>query len=528
MDETILQERELVTTTHTTTQTDTSILYTKTVSLLGQCCDDGMDRNAIDVYRKGLHFMEKQNWGENQRLQKRWKAHFLFQICRCQVTLNDDNVESTLESLDSLSSALSYEEKTVLAMTHAIREMKRHHPDAADKWLTETATELANAFKKNKSSNKLSLESLRAHYYLIYALNAHLSGRAGQLASEGSYPAFEELFKSMERIGEETLRVDDLQTPLDNSCANVLGEMLHANLLRLSGHSADAAVQNGLIEENLEHLMEQAGHKKPVIQLQLVNLEYRCLASLVTCDFHAAAKFLSSAGNLIKQHPDVLGDHVESVSILLGQYFHSTREYDTALEIFNTVRNTMATLCAALTELHVEKKHATSACVRMNSLKELNLNSLPTHERSVVQMINGLILCRQNDSTGARLLLTKALKQAHGMIGSGQFVGQILNCLAPVQQERQDLAGALQMYESSATLLKSVKDLMSLITTLVGMEKLYVEMKDNEKALSCRQYMEKKSDDLTGRLQLVYDDAHHKECIALANRLKSLLLERYQ
>ena len=485
-----------------------------------------MGDDAIGTCKKGVDFMEKQEWKDSKRLQKRWKAHFLFQMCRCQVTAHDDGVDSTLESLDSLSSALSYEEKTILAMAHAIREMKRHHPDAADKWLTETATELGNAFKKNTSKNKLSLESLRAHYYLIYALNAHLSGRAGQLSSEGTYPAFEELFKSMERIGDETLSVDDLQPPLDNACANILGEMLHANLLRLSGHGGDAAVHAAQIEESLEQVSGKVGgninNRKPIIQLQLVNLEYRCLAALVICDFQAAAKFLTRAGVLIQEYPEQLEDHIESVSLLLGQYFHSTREYDAALEVFNSVNSTMATLCAALTELHVEKHHATAACARMNSLKELHLNSLPTHERSLVQMINGLILCRQNDSTGARLLFTKSLKQAHGMIGSGQFVGQILNCLAPVQQERQDLAGALQMFESSATLLKSVKDLISLVTTLKGMERLYKEMKDNEKASSCRQYLEKKSDDLTGRLQRVYDDAHHKECITLANRLKSL------
>jgi len=91
-------------------------------------------------------------------------------------------------------------------------------------------------------------------------------------------------------------------------------------------------------------------------------------------------------------------------------------------------------------------------------------------------MINGLILYKEGDSTGSRLLLTKALKQAHGMVGSGQFVGQILNALAPVQKQRNDHAGALQMFESATTLLKSVKDLMSLVTTLIGMQKLYQEM----------------------------------------------------
>lgn len=100
-------------------------------------------------------------------------------------------------------------------------------------------------------------------------------------------------------------------------------------------------------------------------------------------------------------------------------------------------------------------------------------------------MINGLILYKEGDSTGSRLLLTKALKQAHGMVGSGQFVGQILNALAPVQKQRNDHAGALQMFESATTLLKSVKDLMSLVTTLIGMQKLYQEMNQPGEFFSC-------------------------------------------
>jgi hypothetical protein len=184
----------------------------------------------------------------------------------------------------------------------------------------------------------------------------------------------------------------------------------------------------------------------------------------------------------------------------------------------------MAVLCAALTDLH-ESNGLPTASMRMKD-HELDspsrLNSLPSHERSIAQMINGLILYRQGDSTGARLLLTKSLKQAHGMVGSGQFVGQVLNCLAPVQQERNDHPGALQMFESSATLLKSVKDLMSLVTTLKGMERLYQDMKDESKLASCRQYLDKKSGELITRLQVAYDTKDHKECISLANFMKNI------
>jgi hypothetical protein len=89
--------------------------------------------------------------------------------------------------------------------------------------------------------------------------------------------------------------------------------------------------------------------------------------------------------------------------------------------------------------------------------------------RTTAQLVNGVLLCREGDSTGARLLLSKALKQAHGLVGSTQLVGQVLNALAPVQQERQDVAGAQKMFESATTLLKSIGDLPSLVTTLKGL-----------------------------------------------------------
>ena len=505
--------------------TATTNLTFQILSLLGQCQDD------IDVFKKGVQSVDGSNSNSSSRLSKRWKAHFLFHVVRCQVAQNvdDESIDGTLESLDALSPSLSYEERTVLAMTRAVVDMKRQRPDAADRRLTETATELGNAFAKHGKS--VSLESLRAHYYLLYALNAQLSGRAGQLVSDGTYPVFDEFFKSIEKIDGERLEVGNVVPPLDNACASILGEMLQSNILRMSGHGSDAALPP---EESLESLIHSdALLKKPVIQLQLLHMEYACLAALVMCDFQGAAKELGRAGSLLEQHGDILKPHVMSYCLLLGQYFHSTREYDTALALFNSIatvpntkHKTMAVLCAALTELHDEHS-VVAAAMRMkeNDLDgPSKLNSLPTHERSVAQMVNGLILCRQSDTTGARLLLTKALKQAHGMIGSGQFVGQILNCLAPVQQERQDHAGALQMFESSATLVKSVKDLMSLVTTLVGMEKLYEEMKNEDKAASCRQYLQKKAADLTSRLQVVYDSKAHKECIRLANVMQKKMI----
>lgn len=45
--------------------------------------------------------------------------------------------------------------------------------------------------------------------------------------------------------------------------------------------------------------------------------------------------------------------------------------------------------------------------------------------RAAAQFLHGIIVYQSGDSTGARMLLTKALKQAHTFIGSAQLVGQV-------------------------------------------------------------------------------------------------------
>lgn len=120
-----------------------------------------------------------------------------------------------------------------------------------------------------------------------------------------------------------------------------------------------------------------------------------------------------------------------------GHYAHSIGEVELAISLFLHVLNSdathlhrLATVSAALSELQ-RRDGEDAVDAALGHLGDLGmadataLHTLPTHERAAAQLVNGIVLCRRDDPTGARLLLTKALKQAHGLIGSTQLVGQV-------------------------------------------------------------------------------------------------------
>lgn len=300
----------------------------------------------------------------------RWRVYFLFHMLKCECRYLDESqnfskvhcdekgryaddtrahVEEILKELDSLKNRMSHEEKSILACSRAIVDMKMGNTDSADKYLTETATELGNAYKKSSDKDKMALESMRGQYYLLYAMNAQLSGRSGQLASGNSYPAFDEFFKSMDKLdkmaGGGTLLEPPgcvkLQPPMPHYCAKVLGELVHASLLRISGRATDAALKSGKMEEDLEHMLLALGlpgksHSqqapgtnnwhllRPVLRLQCVALEYQALSYLVACDFLHASKVCLDLGEMIQVHQEDLRVHRWSFCMLLGTCCMST------------------------------------------------------------------------------------------------------------------------------------------------------------------------------------------------------------
>ena len=152
-----------------------------------------------------------------------------------------------------------------------------------------------------------------------------------------------------------------------------------------------------------------------------------------------------------------------------------------------------------------------------------SLQGLPAQEKATAQLVNGMILRQQGDITGARYQLTKALKQAHSFIGCTQLVGQILNVLAPVQQERQDVSGAKQMFESATVLMKSINDLPCLLTALRGMHALHEQEGNKDVALKSQQYLDRKAADLANRLKEAKTSGEHVEVVKMAQWLLSVV-----
>jgi Tetratricopeptide repeat len=130
--------------------------------------------------------------------------------------------------------------------------------------------------------------------------------------------------------------------------------------------------------------------------------------------------------------------------------------------------------------------------------------------RAVAQLVSGLLLRQQGDATGARLLLTKALKQAHSVLGSTHLVAQVLNALAPVQQMKNDTEGAKQMLESAMTLTKTLGDLPSLIATLKRLVALQKESDDASVAAMTADYITRKTAELESKLAAVRASPEHQ------------------
>lgn len=265
----------------------------------------------------------------------------------------------------------------------------------------------------------------------------------------------------------------------------------------------------------------------PYLRLYVALAEQRALAALVATDFSGAARYAEAAVAAIRLFPQLLRPQAPSAAALLGHYAASLGDRTLAVSMFDAVTassavqlHRLASLAAALAE--VDSGDADAAAARLQAAglaAPFTGDEMPAHEKAVAQLVNGLVLRARGDAAGARLLLTKALKAAHGLIGSTQLVGQVLNVLAPVQAERDDAAGALQMFDSAATLLKAAGDLPSLVTALRGVHALHVSQGNAALAAKSEQYLGRKVADLEGRVGAARAGADHARVEASARWL---------
>jgi hypothetical protein len=273
-----------------------------------------------------------------------------------------------------------------------------------------------------------------------------------------------------------------------------LGHLMHASLLRGAGKGSKCAMYLARAEEIIDAGLAAAGVEwgageaalrpparvdaRLLLSLRLLVAEQRALAALVATDLAGAARHAAEVLAAVKRFPGVLAAHAAAAHMLAGHYAQAVGSHGAAAAHFGaTLRagppraRKMAALAMASAELAREgggDLASVGAALEAHGLdtNPASLQALPSHERALAQLLHGALLQRQGDPTAARIQLTKALKVAHGLVGSTQLVGQVLTALAPVQYERQDLAGSLQMFDSAITLIKSIGDLPSMVATL--------------------------------------------------------------
>lgn len=480
----------------------------------------------------------------------RWQAYFIMQMAQCKFAATGSVVEAlaTLEKMNDISD-LRPEERCVAALGRAICHFHSNALSEADSALSEMAAIIEEAHKAELPLSDVSgnlLSELQGLYFVMYTIVAQSMGRAGSLKGDGDYPVFSHLQEALTDVSESA------SSPcwLSASAASALGHMIHSSVLRAAGKGSEAALQLGQAEEILDATLTHHGivwektetdiaasmliRVRVLVLLRLVALEHRTLAALLSTDLSNAVTSILALSTALERYPSILRCRQPSIAMIIGQYAHITGEYEIAASLFgalamNSCDSAMKRLAAASVALVELQRHSGKlALSEANKWLELEgsmdsakaeTHVLASADRMAMQLVRGIILKEQGDAIGARVILTKALKYAHGLIGSMQLVGQLLNALAPVQLEKNDVSGAQQMFQSAITLFKSINDLPSLITTLHGLHDLHQKQGKIELVSKSEQYLARKEQGMHERILKVRASEDHTNVMAAAAAL---------
>jgi hypothetical protein len=304
---------------------------------------------------------------------------------------------------------------------------------------------------------------------------------------------------------------------------------------------------------------------KCYILLKFLVMQERAFVALLMTDLVTAGACVTELIDLIQMYPTVLQGMRPSVHFLLGMYAQSTGEKKAAVKYFKMTVRTMlaggsggggdggdeegdddgehqggevqggkgdaqnlgrlAALCAAMTELEMDDSNdggaggraleiMTSAGI---SVASEDLLDRPAIEKGLTLLVHGLVLQYKGDDIGTRMYLSKALKQAHNILGNTQLVGQVLNVLAPIQVRKRDIPGAFQMFESSLTLMKGAGDLPSMLTSLRGIGEMYKSEGNEKLCEKNEEYKELKEKEAMARLEEAMRAPVHKELLQLGD-----------
>jgi hypothetical protein len=383
---------------------------------------------------------------------------------------------------------------------------------------------------------------LNTIYALAYTLNSMESGRAAQLVDGVGEDSV--VFGVLEAagLGLSSAAADGGDSPfLPRAPAAALAHVLQAALLRGVARRGEANSQLALAEEAAAREAARLGVEwargeaelpaaaavaaRAVVGLRAVAVAQRAVCALVGTDLAGAAAHGGELLGALRRFPRLLAGHAPHARLLCGHYAAAAGEHAAAAAHFDAVAaapaaahlGNAAALGGALAELHRPGGSAAAAAARLEArgmARSGALQALPAHDRAAAALVHGLLLQRAGDAAGARLLLTKALKHAHSLVGSHQLVAQVLNALAPVQRARADAAGAAQMLDSALTMARGVNDLAAYATAARGLARLAAGAGDAERARESAGLAERKEVELEARRAKARRTPEHAELLA--------------
>ncbi|KAF6255054.1 cohesin loading factor [Scenedesmus sp. NREL 46B-D3] len=266
-------------------------------------------------------------------------------------------------------------------------------------------------------------------------------------------------------------------------------------------------------EASLDHISTY--EVRGCLVLHVLLLEVQQQLQLLSANYAAACQAACESIALLQRFPGLLGSMRPSVHLAAGLYAQSMNAFDAAQAHFCKAAAShdhhMSVCGRCLAALCILAQDGTSTAVSrgrelLGKLVDSVDPQLGYAERAVANIASALLLLAAPDSSStdksdAKQRLSKALKLAHGRLQNHQVVSQVLLFMAPLQINNADAAGAHSMVTSSFTLAKGAGDLAAQVGSLSMMQQLYHHAQQADKAGQNHNYLLRKQEDLSGRIQ---------------------------
>lgn len=400
------------------------------------------------------------------------------------------------------------------------------------------------------------LLALRAYCLVLSVATALASGKLAALHSGIECPLLAELEELSCQL--DTAPAPESARWLSGPMLHAVGALLHAALHRTFGRLAPAAAALAKAEEAIGQQLRHHGIDicaateseltpqelwagRLGVQLKGLLEQQQAAGMLVTTKLAQAASAICGLGGSIDRFPSMLSSLRPSMHILAGAYAQVLGDRSAAIVHFQQVSTPaqstsqseghaaahlarLAAASVAICELEdgagaglataEQLGRAADALAAFGPTTSAALATLSPLDQAAMQLAAGKLAERRGEVSEARVQLTKALKLAHNTIGNTQLVTQMLNLMAPIQDGKGDVTGAMAMLQSAATLCKTLGDLPSMVRTLQVASHVYDRMGSSDKVTRNRLYLEQKQRELCASVHAARGSSAHSPVVA--------------